>query len=154
MLLVVAALHHPSIRARVLDRGRVYAEQELHIALSASGLSYNLFTRSIELRDVSLASTSGAAPFLQADRAVVVLGRGIWLGRPNVTRVSVIRPRVTLVRDGNGAMNLPAPVKGANPSSSLRLGVVSVTALSLRVDDRLAQTSLTVGPVDLSVDTA
>jgi len=152
-LLGVAVLHLPSIRARVLERVRVYAGRELDVALRASSLSYNLFARSVELKDVSLASTSAAEPFLEADRVVVELGPGIFLGHPVVTRVSITRPRVTLVRDSNGTMNLPPSRQGAGSSSPMHMGIVSVTALSVRVDDRLAHRSFTVGPLDLAVDT-
>src|SRR4029078_1669249 len=66
LLIGLLVLPLPSLRGRVLDRVRGYAERELGLALRASGLSYNLLTRTIALRDVSIASTSG-------DRA---LGRG------------------------------------------------------------------------------
>jgi outer membrane protein insertion porin family len=137
----------------VLDRARGYAERELGVALTASGLSYNLFTRSIELRDLSLAATSSDQPFLQADRAVVVVGPGSYGGHLTVERISLSRPRVTVVRDSTGALNLPAARTDAPQSSPLQLGIVSTTALSIRLDDRLAQRSFTVGPFDLSIDT-
>ena len=154
VLLGVVALHHPSVRARLLDRARAYAERELHVAFRASSLSYSLFTRSIEMQDVSVASTSGAEPFLQADRVVVVFGLGILVGRPDFARVSLSRPRVTLVRDRDGALNLPLSQSSAGSSSPLHLGVVSVTALMLRFDDRTTRRSVSVGPLDLSLDTS
>jgi outer membrane protein assembly complex protein YaeT len=155
ILIGLAVLHLPSIRARVLDRARGYLEREFDIALGASSLSYNLFTRSIELRDLSLASTSAGHPFLRADRAVIVLGPGVFLGRPAVNRVSLSRPRLTVVKETDGAVNLPAAgTTGTGPRRPLRLGIVSVTALSVSLDDRIAQRSFTLGPLDLSVDTA
>src|SRR5262245_33745146 len=80
-LIGLLVVHLPPVRARVLDRVRGYAAQELGIALQASSLGYNLATRTIELRDLSLAATSGAPPFLQADRVVVLVEPGIYLGR-------------------------------------------------------------------------
>jgi len=155
ILIGLAVLHLPSIRARVLDRARGYLEREFDIALGASSLSYNLFTRSIELRDLSLASTSSGHPFLRADRAVIVLGPGVFLGRPAVNRVSLSRPRLTVVKETDGAVNLPAAgTTGTGPRRPLQLGIVSVTALSVSLDDRIAQRSFTLGPLDLSVDTA
>ena len=68
ILISLALLHLPSIRSRVLDGARGYAARKFDIALVASSLKYNLFTRSIELRGVSVASTTAAQPFLQADR--------------------------------------------------------------------------------------
>jgi outer membrane protein assembly complex protein YaeT len=154
VVLGVVALHLPSVRARVLDRARTYAERELHVAFRASNLSYGLFARSIELQDVSVASASGAEPFLQADRVVVVFGRGILRGRPDIASVSLSRPRVTLVKDRDGTLNLPSSQGSVGSSSPLHLGVVSVTALTVRFEDRTTSRSLSLGPLDLSLDTS
>jgi hypothetical protein len=137
----------------VLDAGRSYAERQLGLAVRASRLDYNLLTRSLELRDVSVSSTSAEQPFLEADRATVVLGPGIFAGQITVTRIWLSRPRLTLVREADGTTNLPAPRDGAVRQSPIQLGIVTVTALSARLDDRLSQRTLTVGPFDLSVDT-
>jgi outer membrane protein assembly factor BamA len=154
ILVGVAVLHLPSVRSRVLDRARGYAERELGIALRASGLGYNLLTRSIELRDLSLGSTSAGEPFLELDRAVVVLGPEIFRGRLAVSRISLDRPRLTVVRYPDGTVNLPASRESTERPAPLQLGVVSVTGLSAQLDDRAAQRSFAIGPFDLSVDTA
>jgi outer membrane protein assembly complex protein YaeT len=151
-LIGLAGLHLPPVRARVLDRVRAYALQEFGIRLQASRLGYNLLTRSIELRDVSLTATSASQPFLQADRAVVLLDPAIYLGRVTVSHIAITRPRLTLVRDADG-VNLPPSRPGEAQSAPLQLGVVSVTGLSVTLDDRPARRSFTVGPFDLSMDT-
>jgi outer membrane protein assembly complex protein YaeT len=153
ILIGLAVLHLPPVRARVLDRVRGHAAQEFGIALQASSLGYNLFTRSIEVRDLSLAAASGGQPFLQAHRVEVVLDPAIYLGHPTVIRISVTTPRLTLTRNADGTMNLPPSRKDGGSSPPVRLGVVSVTGLSLTLEDRSAQRSFTVGPLDLSVDT-
>jgi outer membrane protein assembly factor BamA/autotransporter translocation and assembly factor TamB len=153
VVLGLAVVHLPPIRSRVLDRGRAYAEREFGVALRASSLRYNLLKRSIEFRDLSVASASGGEPVLEADRLGVVLGPGLLLGRITVTRISLDRPRLTLVRNADGTVNLPASRNGERQQSPVRLGTVTVTALSVRLDDRLARRSFTVGPLDLSVDT-
>jgi outer membrane protein assembly complex protein YaeT len=152
ILIGLAVLHLPSVRGRVLDRTRAYVQREFGVTLNASSLSYNVFRRSVELRDLSLASAE--PPFLEADRARVVLGPGIFLGRTTVTSVSLSRPRLTLVRYADGSLNLPRSQPSTQEPSPLRLGIVSVTALSARLEDRVAQRSFTVGPFDLAVDTA
>ena len=63
ILIGLAVLHLPPVRARVLDRVRGYAAQELGMALQASSLGYNVLTRTIELRDLSLAATPRQSPF-------------------------------------------------------------------------------------------
>src|SRR5262245_10198596 len=94
----VVLLHLPAVRARVLDRARGYAQRELGIALTASALDYSLLARSIELRDLSIAAAPGEPPFLQADRAFVALRAGIFLGRVAIDRITVSRPRLTVIR--------------------------------------------------------
>ena len=153
ILIGLAVLHLPPVRARVLDRVRGYAQREFGIALQASSLGYNLLTRSIELRDLSLAATSNGQPFLQADRAVVVLDPAIYLGRFDVSRIAITRPRLTLVRNADGSVNLPPSRPSESASTPLQFGVVSVTGLSATLDDRGAGRSFAVGPFDLSMDT-
>src|SRR5436190_9052138 len=153
LLIGLVVLHLPSVRGRVLDRVRGYAERELGLALRASSLSYNLLTRTIELRDVSIASTSAAPPFFEADRAGLVLSRGLLRGRFAIDQISLSRPRLTLVRYADGTLNLPRSNKDAGQSAPLHFGVVTVTALSISLEDRLTQRSATVGPFDLLVDT-
>jgi translocation and assembly module TamA len=153
ILIGLAVLHLPPVRSRVLDRVRSYAAQELGISLQASSLGYNLLTRSVELKDVTLASSPGSPPFLQADQAAILFDPSIYLGRPTVSRISVAKPRLTLVRNPDGTVNLPAAREGPAQSSPLQLGVVSVTGLSLTLDDRAAHRTFTVGPFDLSIDT-
>src|SRR6185436_16298900 len=125
LLIALAVLHLPWVRGRVLDRARGYAERELGLALRSSGLGYNLLTRSIELRDLSVASTSAAEPFLEADRVAVVLGPEIFRGRINVHRISLDRPRLTIVRFADGTVNLPASRESTGQPAPLQLGIVS-----------------------------
>ena len=123
------------------------------MALQASSLGYNVLTRTIELRDLSLAATLGSPPFLLADRVVVLVDPGIYLGRLTISRISVARPRLTLIRNSDGTMNLPAARNDAPSSSPLQLGVVSLAGLSMSLEDRAAQRAFTLGPLDLRLDT-
>src|SRR5262245_11154097 len=77
----LAVVHLPSVRSRVLDRARGFLEREHGIVLRASQLDYNLLTRSAELRDVSIASSAGGQPFLEADHASITFGPDIFRGR-------------------------------------------------------------------------
>ena len=153
ILIGLVVLHLPPVRTRVLDRARAYAAQKFGIALQATSLRYNLLSRSIELRDVSLAPSPGGRPFLEAARVEIVLDSSIYLGHAVITRISVATPRLTLTRNADGTLNLPASRNGGGSSGPLQLGVVSITGLSFALDDRLAQRSFTVGPLDLSIDT-
>ena len=153
ILIGLALLHLPPVRTRVLDRVRAYAAQEFGIALQATSLRYSLLSRSVELRDVSLAPSPGGQPFLTADRVEVVLAPSIYLGHAVITRISIATPRLTLTRNADGTLHLPASRNGGGSSSPLQLGVVSITGLSFALDDRLVQRSFAIGPLDLSVDT-
>jgi outer membrane protein insertion porin family len=153
LLIVLAVLHLPSVRSRVLDRARLYAQRELGVELRVSRLRYNVLTRSIELRDVSLAAAPDASPFLEADSASIVLGPALFRGQVMVERVALSRPRVTIIRHADGMVNLPESKNTGQQAGPLQLGVVSVSAASLRLEDRLARRSFTAGPFDLSLDT-
>ncbi|HXW07823.1 MAG TPA: translocation/assembly module TamB domain-containing protein [Vicinamibacterales bacterium] len=152
ILVGIVLLHVPWVRGRVLEYVRTYVDREFGVALRASALRYNLFTRSIELRDVGIASFSAADSFLEADRLVVVLDPGVFLGRFAGSRISLGRPRLRLVRYPDGSLNLPPSRGGVERDAPLQLGVVSATGLTATLDDRAAQRSLTVGPLDLSVN--
>lgn len=150
----VAVLHLPSVRSRVLAYVQGYTERELGVELRASRLDYSLLARSIELRDLSVSAVGADPPFLQADRAVVVVGPGIFLGHTSVHRVSLSRPRLVLVRNADGSVNLPSPTKGPSSASPMRLGTVSITGGLAQLDDRVSRRSVTLGPLDVSVNTA
>ena len=87
LLIVFATLHLPFVRARVLERAREYAARELGIFVNASSLHYAVLGRSIELRDVSLASSAGETPFLKAEAIRVLLDRSVFRGVVAVDRL-------------------------------------------------------------------
>lgn len=105
---------------------------------------------------MSLGAVSADQPFFQAERVVVVFDPSIFRGRPAVTRISVTKPALTLVRAADGSLNLPTPPPSspATQRGPLRLGIVSMTALTARLDDRVAGRSVALGPFDLAVDTS
>ena len=157
LLLFLAVVHLPPVRARVLEQARAYAARELGVAVDAKSLHYNLFGPSAELRDVALGSLDDKdrRPLLRADSLRIVLGRGLVLGQVEVTRLELHRPRLTVVRHADGTLNLP---RGRGASSTevtpLRLGRVEVRQLTIGVDDEISGRSFVMGPLDLSIDTS
>ena len=146
-------VHLPPVQGRLFEWARRHAEQQLGLAVGASSLSFNLFTRTVVLSDVSVRAGATADPFAEADRAVIFLGRDSFRGRVAISRVSLTRPRVTLIRYPDATTNLPVPRPGAGSGPSLHLGIVSAADLSVALDDRVARRSLALGPLDISVDT-
>ena len=156
-LLLLGIAHLPVVRAHVLERAREYAARELGVALDAKSLHYNLLGPSAELRDVALTSVDdkGRRALLRADGLRLALGRGLFLGQVEVTRLELVRPRIALVRHADGTLNLPRGRGAASQEvTPLRLGRVDVRQLTISVDDEMSGRSFVMGPVDLSIDTS
>ena len=97
----------------------------------------------------------GRRALLHADSLRLALGRGIYLGQVEVTRLEMVRPRIALVRRGDGTLNLPRGRGAASRDvTPLRLGRVDVRQLTVSVDDEMSGRSFVMGPVDLSIDTS
>ena len=154
LLIVFATLHLPFVRARVLERAREYALRELGISVDASSLHYAVLGRSIELRDVSLASSAGETPFLKAEAIRVVLDRSVFRGVVAVDRLDLVAPALTVVRHANGTTNLPRGQPASGDRAPLDLGVVSVTRFTINLADESTGREAAVGPLDLSLDTS
>ena len=156
-LLLLGIAHLPVVRAHVLERVREYAARELGVGIDAKSLHYNLLGPSAELRDVALRSVDdkGRRALLHADSLRLALGRGIVFGRVEVTRLELVRPRITIVRHADGTLNLPRGRGAASRDvTPLRLGLVDIRQLTVGVEDEMSARSFAMGPVDLSIDTS
>ena len=157
-LLLLGIAHLPMVRAHVLERAREYAARELGVALDAKSLHYNLLGPSAELRDVVASrrwTTRGQRALLHADSLRLALGRGLFLGHVEVTRLELVRPRIAIVRHADGTLNLPRGRGAASREvTPLRLGRVDIRQLTVSVDDEMSGRSFVMGPVDLSIDTS
>ena len=157
MLVLVAVAHLPPVRARVLDYARDYAARELGIALEARSLDYNLLGPSAELRGVVIASIDDQKrlPLLYADGIRIVLGRSLFLGQVDVSRLELVRPRLVLVRRADGTLNLPRGRGAASTAvTPLHLGRVDIRELLVSFDDEVTGRSLSLGAIDLAIDTS
>jgi len=157
MLVLVAVAHLPPVRARVLDYARDYAARELGIALEARSLDYNLLGPSAELRGVVIASIDDQKrlPLLYADGIRIVLGRSLFLGQVDVSRLELVRPRLVIVRRADGTLNLPRGRGAASTAvTPLHLGRVDIRELLVSFDDEVTGRSLSLGAIDLAIDTS
>ena len=104
----------PPVRARVLDRGRVYAEQQLGIFIDSDGLDFSVLARSIRLSNVRLAASRSERPFLEVDLATVFLDWRVIFGAPAVRRLELVGPRVTPRSSPRPDDESPASGEGTN----------------------------------------
>jgi outer membrane protein assembly factor BamA/autotransporter translocation and assembly factor TamB len=131
---VLAALvHAPPVRSRVLGMlvSRIAAAG---LVVRADALDYNLFTLTIRLSGVSLATPGAAAtPFLTAKEVRASLPWAVVAGRPAIDHLEIVSPRVTLHRDGLGRDNWtfnPREESSGAPTA-LHVGRVIVSHLAL-----------------------
>ena len=130
-LLAVVAIHSPPVRARVL-RVLVSRLAESGYVVNAAGIDYNLATLTVHLSAVTLAtSRAPSKPFFAAQEIDAVFPWGVLLGRVDVTRVEVVAPRVTLLRDADGRDNWTIETRRPSSAapSSVRIGYARVSEL-------------------------
>jgi len=153
VLVIVGAAHTPIARDRAFDWVRARLERDLGLIVEADQLRYNVLTRSVSLENARL-SVSGERPFLQARAIQVTLTRNLFRGSVELDRLSLEQPQVLVVRHDDGRTNLPASQSGsASSPSPIHLGLLSISALSLDVQDESAGSRIVAGPISLTIDT-
>ncbi|HSC28398.1 MAG TPA: translocation/assembly module TamB domain-containing protein [Vicinamibacterales bacterium] len=113
--------------------------------MRASSLTYNLLTLSAELRDVELAAIDTAdEPFGSAGRVGAAFGARTLLGQPDLQRLSLTSPRISIRHRGGGSDNLPA-FGGGSDGSGITLPALDVEDLDVVIE--LPDTTITVRDV-------
>ena len=99
-------------------------------------------------------STALETPFLTADSVHAALGRGILVGRLNVTLLEVARARIALVRNARGMANWPAsdPQATSTFSGSVNLGHVRIPDLDVAWHDARAGLQIDVAGLSLHLE--
>ena len=152
-LLIVGAVHLPVVRARVLDYARGRVARDFGIDVQARALRYNLLGVSVELQQ-PVVSAHGDRPFLQADVLRLVLDRRVLLGTVDITRLELVRPRLSFVRHRDGSTNLPtSQTETTSSPSPIHLGIVAITQLTADAEDEGGGHKAALGPLDLALDT-
>ena len=154
LAVLTAAAHLPFVRVRVFEWARTRIAQDYGILVQAGSFSYNLLTTSLELHQPTLTAAEGEPPFLSAEAARIVLNRSVLWGVVEVDRLELARPRLAVVRHRDGSTNLPA-TRGqpSTEPSPFYLGVVSLSQMSLELEDEASGQRASVGPLDLTLDT-
>ncbi|ODS52884.1 MAG: hypothetical protein ABS36_15600 [Acidobacteria bacterium SCN 69-37] len=106
VIALVAIVHLPVVRGAILARV-ITSLQAQGIRLQADRLAYNLATLDVTLEGVTVAAEGIDPPFLTLDAVRVNLPWSIVSGTIHIESAEVTRPRVTIVRDATGALNLP-----------------------------------------------
>jgi outer membrane protein assembly factor BamA/autotransporter translocation and assembly factor TamB len=130
-LLAVAAVHSPRARARVLGVLNSQLAQSGYVA-GVGGIDYNLATLTVRLSDVTLAtSRTPSKPFFAAKQIDASFPWGVLFGRVDVTRLEVLAPRITLLRDADGSDNWTTETTRPSSAapSSVRIGYARVSHL-------------------------
>ena len=111
--LLLALIHTPIVRARLLTYVARTLDDSLHIHLEADRFDFNLLTLDFELEQVSLARSDRLdAPFLTAERARVDLPWSAATGTVSFTTIEVDRSMVFLVQSSDATWNLPVITSG------------------------------------------
>jgi outer membrane protein assembly complex protein YaeT len=107
LLLLVAAIHSPPARATVLSLAASWARDNASLEVEAERLDYNLFTLRAGLRGLKVGVLGSATPFFESEAIRVDLPWSLVGGPLAVQSLEVERPRVRIVREADGGLNVP-----------------------------------------------
>ena len=140
-------VHAPFVRVRVLAWAVERLRTDARIHAQVDDLDYNLLTLRASVWRITLAADDQASPFLAADSVSVDLPWSIITGRIAIESVEIVHPTITITRDRDGQLNLPAGVASVEPAApepSDSLGPIDIGHLVVR--------DLGIGYVDQSAD--
>jgi outer membrane protein assembly factor BamA/autotransporter translocation and assembly factor TamB len=153
VIVAIAALHSPPVRSRLLAIITARLVQNGVVA-RVDGLDYNLFTRTVHLSGVTLATPSAAAtPFFSANDVRATFPLRTFFGHLEIQSLELESPRVTLLRDRDGRTNWPAGSNEPAKPLSLAIGRARVGNLAFAWTDEQAKTRVNAGiSLDLTSD--
>jgi hypothetical protein len=105
LVLLTSLLHAPFVRARV-PAAALARLQDSGIRASADRLDYNLFALTGGLQGVTLTAAGSDTPFFSADAIRFDLPWSVVGGTPAVQSLELDRPRIAIVRQADGSLNL------------------------------------------------
>ncbi len=133
---LVASLHLPPVRQRVLDLALRQAEAASGFEARAERLDYDLLKLDFRVQGLRL-GVPGREPLLRVREARVDLAVSSLVGRPDVRDVQATGLRLSLVRDASGSWNLPASASGSTAGRpTVRLRSLDVRDAEVVVEDR------------------
>lgn len=173
LLLVAALLHTPFARSQVLDWIARDARTRFGVELEADRLDYNLGSLSFRLVRVRLKATGEVRlkpdttdedegrlkpapttipPFFEADEITLDLPWSALGGTFGIESVQLARPRVNVVREQDGTLNLPTPrPRGTGGLDRLPIGRVSLTDATASYVDAGREFALEASGLDVDL---
>ena len=158
MLVVIAGvLHTPWARASVA-RFAVSRLEGVGLHAELDRLDYNLFTLRFDLDRLVLTAQDSVAPFLELDALHLDLPWSVVGGTLAVQSLEVDHPRLTIVRDEDGSLNLPetaeaqTPETEAAPIETIRIDRFVVSGLDVGYADEIAGLSVDGRGVSVDLD--
>jgi outer membrane protein assembly factor BamA/autotransporter translocation and assembly factor TamB len=153
LVVVGLGLHSSPARRFVLRQAVQILADRFALVVRADSLQYNVLTLRVRLVDVSVsAAASPDAPFFAADAVDLSLPPSTLRAGFRVERLGVENGRVTITRDENGALNLPAGRGAATDEPGvLPIDHIDAPALSIALVDQPRQLSLILPALTLDV---
>jgi len=156
-LLLIAVAHTGAVRARVLAVAAERVREQFGVDLVADRLDYNLFALSVRLTHLRLKAGADVPPFFEADELHVDLPWSVVTGAMGIQTLDVARPRVTVVRDADGVLNLPVIPESESegtPLERLQIGALSLSNGELSYRDEAGDLSVIARGLAIAFDAA
>ena len=136
--LIAVAIHSPPVRAAVGSWVVTKLHSAAGVQVTIARLDYNLLTLTFSAGDVTLAAEGSSVPFLSAKALRADLPWTVVGGAISVESLEIDGARVTIVRDADGTLNLPAGSGSDSQSAptSVDVGRFVVRALQIGYEDR------------------
>ena len=152
--LVAVAIHTSPVRSAVGSWVVTRLQSAAGVQATIARLDYNLFTLTFSTGNVTLAAEGSSVPFLSAEAVRVDLPWTILRGRIAVESLEIDNPSVTIVREADGTLNLPAGSGAASEPApgSIDVGRFVIRGLRVRYENRPAGVLVDARDIDINLE--
>lgn len=143
--MLVGVAHAPFVRAGVLSWALARLRTDAGLRVEIGDLDYNLAALTGTLRNVTIAAVEADMPFFHADLVRVDLPWAVVRGSTSIQSLEIEHPRITIVRQEDGVLNLPQTAGSAAHRretaaiDAVQIERLMVRSLELRYEDRPRQ---------------
>jgi hypothetical protein len=131
LALLAGVIHLPVVRAGVLSRALTFL-RDSGVRADVRRLDYNLFTLTVRLNGIALSAERSDTPFFSAEAVDLDLPWSVVGGTVAVQSLEVDRPRITIVREADGSLNLPEIAQTEDEAESAPPGPLRIDRLVIR----------------------
>lgn len=152
--LIAVAIHSPPVRSTVASWVVTKLHSDAGLQVTIARLDYNLVTLTFSAGNVTLAAEGSSVPFLSAQEVRGDLPWTIVRGTISVESLEIDGARVTIVRDADGTLNLPAGSgSDAQPApASVDVGRFVIRGLQVGYEDRRDGVVADARGIDIDLD--